>query len=146
MRETFADLWTFHDRGAVVVVTTSGLVGRDGLARLGRGTAAQAGRRFPWFAARLGALLAEKGHHVHHVGERVVSFPVEHHPLERPDPTLIRRSAIELASLAHREGWTCVAIPRPGCGGGALEWAEVRPLLAPVLDDRFVVVTVGGSG
>lgn len=143
MRETIADLWTFHDRGAVVAVTTSGLVGKDGLARLGRGAAAQAGERFPWFAARLGALLAAGGHHVQHVGERVVSFPVEHHPLERPDAVLIRRSAIELAVLAQREGWTFVAIPRPGCGGGGLEWPEVKPLLAPYLDDRFVAVTMG---
>lgn len=143
MHEAIADLWTFHDRGAVVAVTTSGLVGRDGLARLGRGVARQAGERFPWFAARLGALVTARGHHVQHVGERIVSFPVEHHPLERPDPALIYRSAIELACLAQREGWTFVALPRPGCGGGGLEWNDVRPLLAPVLDDRFVAVTVG---
>jgi hypothetical protein len=142
MREAIADLWTFHDRGAAVAVTTSGLVGRDGLARLGRGAASQAGQRFPWFAPRLGALLTAHGHHVHHVGERIASFPVEHHPLERPDPRLIRRSAIELAVLAQREGWTFVAIPRPGCGGGGLEWLEVKPLLAPYLDDRFVAVTM----
>ena len=141
MRETASDLWTFHDRGAAVAVTTSGLVGRDGLARLGRGAARQAGDRHPWFAARLGALLREKGHRVHLVGERIATFPVEHHPLERPDLALIRRSAVELACLAQVEGWTFVALPRPGCGGGGLEWEEVRPLLAPVLDDRFVVVT-----
>lgn len=143
VRETIADLWTFHDRGAVVAVTTSGLVGKDGLARLGRGVARQAGERHPWFAARLGALLAASGHHVQHVGERIVSFPVEHHPLERPDPELIRRSAVELAVLAQREGWTFVAIPRPGCGGGGLDWQEVKPLLSPYLDDRFVAVTAG---
>jgi hypothetical protein len=143
MRETSGDLWDFHARGTVVVVTTSGLVGRDGLARLGRGAAGQAGQRYPWFAARLGALIAAHGHRVQLVGERIVAFPVEHHPLERPDPGLIRRSAIELASLAQVGGWTFVALPRPGCGGGGLEWAEVKPLLAPFLDDRFVVVTRG---
>jgi hypothetical protein len=143
MREAIADLWTLHDDGAVVVVTTNGLVARDGLARLGRGVARQAGERFPGFAARLGALLAEHGNHVQLVGERIVAFPVEHHPLERPDPALIRRSAAELVALADREGWTRVALPRPGCGGGGLEWSEVRPLLAPLLDDRFTAVTVG---
>lgn len=143
MREVVADLWTFHGRGAAVAVTTSGLVGRDGLARLGRGAAKQAGERFPWFAARLGELIAARGNRVHHVGGRIASFPVEHHPLERPDEALIRRSAIELAVLAQLEGWTFVALPRPGCGGGALEWRDVKPLLAPVLDDRFVVVTLG---
>lgn len=141
MREAIADLWTFHDRGAVVVVTTSGLVGKDGLARLGRGAAGQAAARHPGFAALLGALIGERGNHVHHVVERIATFPVEHHPLERPDPALIHRSAIELACLAQREGWTYVALPRPGCGGGGLDWREVKPLLAPVLDDRFVAVT-----
>lgn len=141
MREATGDLWEFHARGTVVVVTTSGLVGRDGLARLGRGAAGEAGRRFPGFAAKLGALIVANGNRVQLVGERIASFPVEHHPLERPDPDLIRRSAIELASLAQVSGWTFVALPRPGCGGGGLEWAEVRPLLAPFLDDRFVVVT-----
>jgi hypothetical protein len=143
MREAVADLWTFHERGAVVAVTTSGLVGGDGLARLGTGAAAQAGRRFDWFAARLGALVTAGGNHVHHVGERIVSFPVEHHPLQRPDLELIRRSAVELAGLAQRERWTFVALPRPGCGGGGLEWLEVRPHVAPYLDDRFVAVTLG---
>lgn len=143
MRQAIGDLWTFHARGAAVAVTTSGLVGRDGLARLGRGAARQAGERFPDFAARLGTLLRERGHHVHHVVERVASFPVEHHPLERPDLALIRRSAIELACLAQVEGWTFVALPRPGCGGGGLDWAEVRPILWPLLDDRFVAVTTG---
>jgi hypothetical protein len=142
MREATADLWSFHDRGAAVAITTSGLVGRDGLARLGRGVARQAGGRFPWLAARLGTLLRERGNHVHHVGERIVSFPVEHDPLQRPEEALIRRSAVELACLAQREGWTFVALPRPGCGGGGLEWREVRPWIAPVLDDRFVVVTL----
>jgi hypothetical protein len=141
MREATTDLWELHARGTIVVVTTSGLVGRDGLARLGRGAAGEAGRRFPWFAARLGALTVANGHRVQLVGERIVAFPVEHHPLERPDPALIQRSAIALASLAQSEGWPFVALPRPGCGGGGLEWAEVRPLLAPFLDDRFVVVT-----
>lgn len=141
VRESVGDLWTLHAAGATVVVTTSGLVGRDGLARLGRGTARQAGDRFPWFAQRLGDLLRAHGHHVHLVGERIVSFPVEHHPLERPDPALIRRSATELVALAGREGWTWVALPRPGCGGGGLQWSEVRPLLFPILDDRFVAVT-----
>ena len=143
MREAVADLWELHAQGAAVAVTTSGLVGGDGLARLGRGCARQAGERFPWFAARLGAQISARGNHVVHVGERIASFPVEHHPLEVPDLRLIARSAAELVALATELGWSAVALPRPGCGGGGLEWSEVRPVLAPLLDDRFLVVTAG---
>jgi hypothetical protein len=143
MREAIADLWDLHARGAAVAVTTSGLVGRDGLARLGHGCARQAGERFPWFAARLGAEISARGNHVAHIGERIASFPVEHHPLQVPDLRLIARSALELCALATLERWTTVALPRPGCGGGGLEWSEVRPVIAPYLDDRFVIVTIG---
>jgi len=141
MREAVADLWELYARGAAVAVTTSSLVGRDGLARLGRGCARQAGERFPWFAARLGAEISARGNHVVHVGERIASFPVEHHPLQVPDLRLIARSALELSALASAEGWPIVVLPRPGCGGGGLAWSDVRPVIAPHLDDRFVVVT-----
>lgn len=142
MREAIADLWDLHTRGMVVAVTTNGLVVPNGLAILGRGTAFQAGKRYPWFAARLGASLATHGNHVAHLGERIVSFPVEHSPLEPADPSLVARSAQELRALADAEGWTEVALGRPGCGGGGLLWPDVRKVIAPVLDDRFLVVTL----
>lgn len=140
MREAVADLWERHAAGAVVALTTNGLVGKDGLARLGRGNAKQAGERFPWLAARLGAALAARGNHVVDLGERLVAFPVEHTLFEVPDLALIRRSAEELAALADVEGWAEVVLPRPGCGLGGLSWSEVRPILAAVLDERFLVV------
>lgn len=142
MRESVGDLWDRHAAGSVVAVTTHGLVGKDGKARLGRGCARQAGDRYPWVAERLGAAIAARGNHVVLLGERIVAFPVEHTPLERPDLALIRRSATELAALATAAGWTEVVLPRPGCGGGGLEWPEVRPILAQLLDDRFLVVSL----
>lgn len=143
MREAVADLWALHAAGHAVAVTTNGLVSRDGRAHLGRGCARQAGARFPWLGAALGASLAARGNHVALLGERIASFPVEHDPLQLPDLALIARSARELLALAEAERWPAVALPRPGCGGGGLSWAEVRPLLAPVLDDRFLVVSRG---
>ncbi len=33
-----------------------------------------------------------------------------------------------------------VYLVRPGCGNGQLKWEDVKPLIAPILDDRFIVV------
>jgi hypothetical protein len=146
VREAITDLWELHSRGVVVAVTTNGLVVPSGVANLGRGTALQASKHYPWLAARLGASLATHGNHVANLGERIVSFPVEHSPLEPADLRLVTRSARELSALADAEGWTEVALGRPGCGGGGLVWADVRKAIAPLLDDRFLVVTLSEPG
>jgi hypothetical protein len=88
----------------------------------------------------LGEALAARGDHVALLGERIASFPVEHSPFDIPDLGLIARSARELVELCV-QGWAEVVLPRPGCGGGGLDGSEVSALLAPVLDDRFLVVT-----
>jgi O-acetyl-ADP-ribose deacetylase (regulator of RNase III) len=67
---------------------------------------------------------------------------VEHDPFQVPEVRLIARSAVELAALATAQGWTRVALPRPGCGFGGLSWSEVKPAIEPLLDDRFLVVTL----
>lgn len=108
---------------------------------MGRGCARQAAERFPGLPARLGALLAVGGNHVHLLEEGLVSFPVEESPWANPDLSLIRRSAEEFRAMADKNGWTRVVVPRPGCGGGGLAWSEVKPLLVDLFDDRFMVIT-----
>lgn len=72
----------------------------------------------------------------------VVAFPTKHHWSEDSDPKLIEKSARELVDLANRAGWDSIVLPRPGCGLGKLSWeGEVRPLLMPILDDRFYVIS-----
>lgn len=127
---------------AIVAITTNGSVTRDGRAVLGRGCARQAAERMPGLAARLGALIAARGNHVHDLGGGLVSFPVEASAWSLPDLTLIARSARELRVLADLEGWKSVVVPRPGCGGGGLSWTLVKPLLAPHFDERFVVIAL----
>ncbi len=140
MTEISGNIWDWLGR-AVIAVTTNGHVTRDGKASLGRGCARQAGERFPDMACRLGALLSEKGNHVHCLGEGIVSFPVEENPWSMPDLGLISRSALELRDLADAKGWTKIVVPRPGCGGGGLEWREVKPVVAKIFDERFYVIT-----
>lgn len=141
MREISGNIWDYQ-KTAIVAVTTNGQVTKNGTAVIGRGVAAQAARLFPWFAKKLGACIVENGNHVHHLGEHLVSFPVEHSPYEVPDLGLVERSAGELVALADEAGWTAIVVPRPGCGGGGLSWNEVRPLLGRHFDDRFLVITV----
>lgn len=141
MKEDYGDLWEYHGR-MIIVVTTNGLTTKQGKALMGNGCAGQAGVRFPDLAFRLGTSIAQRGNHVAYLGDGIVSFPVEHTPYETPDIRLIARSTRELVSLADSMGWKEIALPRPGCGGGGLEWKEVKPVLERYLDDRFVVVEI----
>ncbi len=139
MREIHGDLWAFYGR-AVIAVTTHGHVTARGECPMPRGCARQARERFPALPRLLGALVSARGNHVFEVVEGIVNFPVEHHWLENPDLRLIERSAAELVALADARGWLEVIVPRPGCGGGGLEWAVVRSILERHFDDRFRVI------
>lgn len=138
MVEVSGDIWAEQGR-AIIAITTSGSVSRQGRAVLRRGVAGEAARRFPELPELLGSLLGRKGNHVHLLEHGIVSFPVEESAWENPDLRLIARSARELREMADREGWDRVLVPRPGCGGGGLDWLEVRPLLARYFDGRFAV-------
>lgn len=139
MRESRGDLWDFLGR-AVVAVTTHGVVNRQGEALMNRGCARQAAERFPDIPIRLGELIRSDGNNVYELGHGLVSFPVEETPYGLSDPVLIERSCQQLVSLADDRGWTLVVMPRPGCGGGGLLWADVRPLLLRHFDSRFLIV------
>lgn len=140
MREVTGDIWSYHGT-AVIAITTNGQLSRKGEAVFGQGCARQAKERFPDLPRRLGTLLSQQGNHAAYLGDGIVSFPVEHSPFETPDPRLIARSARELVTLADTMGWQTVVVPRPGCGGGGLEWQDIKPVLERYLDDRFLVIT-----
>lgn len=144
MRETTGNIWDYLG-SAIIAITTNGTVAGDGDAVFGTGCARQALAYFPDLKQRLGRLLRAAGNHVHYLGDGIVSFPVEQTPWENPDPRLIARSARELREMAEQQGWETVVVPRPGCGGGGLDWREVRPLLEKSFDDRFIVITASGG-
>lgn len=139
MMELVGDLWE-HLGEATLVVTTGGLVSRSGDASMPRGCARQARERFPELPAVLGRLIRQRGNHVHELGWGLVSFPVEQTPFEVPGLGLIERSCQELLALTDRRNWPRVVVPRPGCGGGGLDWQEVRPILQRYFDQRFWVI------
>lgn len=141
MNEIVGDLWQEHAEGSVVAITTNGKVNKVGKAEMLRGCARQARDRFPDLLKTLGSLLRQHGNHVFDLGHRIVSFPVEEDPYQIPDMRLIDQSCQELVALADYKGWQKVIVPRPGCGGGGLEWNEVRSILLRHFDERFYVIS-----
>lgn len=129
------------------VITTNGSVKTSGRAVMGRGCALQATQRYAFLQLTLGKAIQAHGNHVALLVEptgdaALCSFPVKHAWMERADLILIAQSATELRELTNAKGWLSVVLPRPGCGNGGRKWAsEVRPILQPILDDRFLVVT-----
>lgn len=139
MREATGDLWTYP--ADVRVITTNGSIRKDGTAVMGRGVALQAKSRYHGIENDLGAALAISGNRVHWLNEEIVSFPVKHHWMLKADIDLIERSARQLVELADtKDAWRTIVMPRPGCGNGGLDWKDVKPVIAPILDDRFVVI------
>lgn len=142
MLEAVGDIWEYAET-AVIAITTNGSLTRDGRAIFGRGVARQAGARHPGLAEKVGELVARMGNHVCVAGYGIVTFPVEETPWSLPDLRLIARSAAELRAVADRSGWDQIVVPRPGCGGGGLAWRDVKPLLEPCFDQRFIVIKQG---
>ena len=146
MREEIGDLWQRHATGYWVAITTNGIVRRDGACVMGRGVAREAANRLGGVAREIGTALTARGNHVivlHH--HRLLTFPVKEHWRDRADLSLIQRSARELveAVVLDRTIRSPVYLVRPGCGNGGQRWEDVRPLIAPFLDDRFIVIERG---
>lgn len=143
MRECRGNLWRFHRDGAWIVVPTNGSVRRDGYAVMGRGVAAQAAQRFPTLQATLGGLLMSRGNHVIALPAwRFFTYPVKARWMERATVRLIDGSARELQERVETDSTIPlpVYLPWVGCGNGGLSWDSIRPILLPLLDDRFVAV------
>lgn len=144
------DLWALECDARVI--TTNGSVRRDGCAVMGRGCALQAARRWPHLSGLLGSsitIMRQRGvlmptfiNNLEGHPEVLVCLPVKYAWPERADLKLILRGLRDLVEVADRRGWQRVVMPRPGCGNGKLDWErQVRPNIAPLLNDRFTVVS-----
>lgn len=154
MLETFGNIWNYLDEYDAVVVTTNGFVKKNGEAVMGRGIALEAKQRYPWLPKRLGELLT-KGANVPYAFEQgsccrlILTMPVKPRfgPTGQPgwavkaDIGIIKNSALELSRIADELELTTIIMPRPGCGNGGLSWNIVRPVIEPILDNRFTVIT-----
>jgi hypothetical protein len=148
MIEVTGDLFEYP--ADATCITTNGSIKKNGACVMGRGVAQYVCDNFPGSDLLLGACISLHGNHTQMFmvrGDRpnqnwLVALPVKHHWHERADLQLITRSLGELVTMTIQEDWQTVTLPRPGCGNGGLDWAEVGPLVHDILgdDDRFVVV------
>lgn len=149
MFEVKGELWTLP--ADVICITTNGFVKATGECVMGRGCALEAKQLFPGIEFRLGEYINAYGNHVYRLANKnvpdgprydLLSFPVKHNWYEKADIDLIVRSCHELVELVDYfcDENSFIALPRPGCGNGSLEWKNVRPAIQDILDDRFGVV------
>lgn len=151
-----------------ICITTNGFVKGNGASVMGAGIARQIRDLLPGIDKVLGQKIAREGNNVHpliiHNDMWIVSFPIKpiveisdgtnfvNHKFFEPGttipgwackakPDLIVQSCKQLVKLADQYGWKKVLLPRPGCGAGELQWKDIKKVIQPLLDDRFVVCT-----
>lgn len=145
MKDVYGDLWEYP--ASAIAITTNAITRKsDGFAVMGGGCAKEAADRWPGLPMAVGAALLANGNHVfcfrNWVGLKdLITFPVKHHWRDPADLVLIERSCHEAVAMADKEDWEICVLPRPGCGLGLLSYDLVRPVIAPILDDRFHVIT-----
>lgn len=143
MKEITGDLWELQPNYDAIVITTNGFVKNNGDAVMGRGVALQAKEKYPELPERLGRMLKYRGNKtsIFFFGDDAIfTLPVKSHWRELANINLILRSIEGLVTMVTNLGYKNVLLPRPGCGNGGLDWEMVKPVIEPLLDDRFTVV------
>ena len=136
------------------VVTTNGVLKRDGRLVMGAGIAKYCRDRYTGIDEVLGRLVAADGNIAFFVGQwydplrdrarldpmvNVVSCPTKHHFKDGSDLRLIKQSCHAMYRIACEHRLTRVYIPALGCALGGLDWTtQVEPICSAILDDRFV--------
>lgn len=149
MQEIKGDIFKQLDADAICV-TTNGIVKGNGELVMGKGVALAFKNKFPGLAKELGKTVSLEGNHVsvgyyalHGKSMAIVSLPTKHDWQDPSDLKLIERSVEELVRWANSMQWKKVYLPRPGCQNGGLSWErQVKPLIEPMLDDRFYIITL----
>ena len=145
MKNKIGNIW--KEDLDVVCITTNGDIGKKGLI-MGKGIALEALQRFPGIER----ILAD---HVIRFGNvpclyrnyplikemHIISIPTKHHWHNHSDIMLIDNSIKMLVGIANAHpNFRKIGLPRPGCGNGGLPWElVVKPLIEPLLDDRFII-------
>jgi hypothetical protein len=152
MHEVVGNLWQFCPNGkpaSARVITTNGTVKQNGENPMGKGSAGEAARIFPFLPAKLGRAIRKRGNIVTVFPKEslnsdfdLIALPTKNEWHENSDKELIFKSVCKLIDLADVNPWATIVMPRPGCGAGNLNWEmDVKPMIKGLLDDRFYVIT-----
>lgn len=121
---------------------------------MGAGIAGEASRRDPNLPWIYGQLIKSFGHHVYLINsdsqkygpKNLLMFPTKNEVWEDSSAKRVIQSCQETIKLADIYGWKTIALPRPGCGLGGLDWhTDLEPTLWQLLDDRFLIVSFPGE-
>lgn len=145
-REAAGDLWSHP--ADYRVITTNGVYACEWGTRrprlvMGAGVARQAAERFPDLPYTLGAHVLRYGNRAFVLhAERLITCPTKDDWKKPAIPELVDQSLAQVVAIADKYALRSVAMPRPGCGLGGLDWeTKVKPLCRKHLDDRFTVLT-----
>lgn len=146
MIEIFGDFWTVAKDYDAICCTTNGVCKSNGDLVMGAGIALAFKQRYPEMPKILGELVGEIGNNSYLIvgldnKSALVSFPTKNHWKDQSDIDLIVKSAKQLVAHADTAKWEKVLLSKPGCGLGGLNWKEVKPILDPILDNRFTIIS-----
>jgi O-acetyl-ADP-ribose deacetylase (regulator of RNase III) len=148
MLEQVGDIFKQKDADAICF-TSNGVVKQNSELVMGAGVALAFKNKWPNLPKFFGKKVEKNGNHVyaqaislHAPTLFICSFPTKNNWQDPSDLKLIEQSANELVQVAKANGWKRVYLTRPGCGLGGLDWdTQVKPLISPILDNRFVILT-----
>lgn len=144
MKEISGDIW---ECDGWKVITTNGVVNKDGMAIMGGGIAKQASERFPGLRKELGKLIDVFGNEVYRFQDlKLFTFPTKSDWKEESDISLIERSCVRLLQFVNTMDIKEIYMVRPGCGKGNLKWSDVKNVLEKYFDDRFIIVEKYNAG
>lgn len=131
-----------HDEREAAVVTTNGMLCKNGDAVMGKGQALEAKQLFPGVEKRLGEYLSRYGNRAFYMGvyqagshlTSLVTFPTKYHWRDRSSLELITVSAHQVKAIADKFHLNKLYMPLVGCGLGKLDYvSHVRPILQEIL-------------
>lgn len=123
------NLWEYHNRGSYIIITTNGVVAKNGDAVMGGGIALEARERFPDLPKKLGELLHNHGNQLFVFPEyRLVTLPTKNHFKDNSDIRLIKLGLKQLYDFMFNHDECAIDkiySPLLGCGLGNLSWEKV---------------------